>query len=98
MAKSKISGFYKLTIPERLKLLKKLHNIDDSDYTVLKNGKALLLPEHSDRMVENVIGVFGLPMGLGLNFLINNTLVKSSLKMKPKTSLFISKTFLLQIQ
>ncbi len=71
MAKSKISGFYKLSIAERLKLLNKLQNIGDSDYTLLKNGKALLMPEQSDRMVENVIGVFGLPMGLGLNFLIN---------------------------
>jgi hydroxymethylglutaryl-CoA reductase len=27
--------------------------------------------DHADRMIENVIGVMGLPVGLGLNFLIN---------------------------
>jgi len=72
MAKSKISGFYKYSVAERLKVLHKLHNLNDCDYTVLKNGKNVLLPEQSDHMIENVIGVFGLPLGLGLNFLIND--------------------------
>ena len=26
----------------------------------------------ADKMIENVVGVFGLPMGVALNFLINN--------------------------
>jgi hydroxymethylglutaryl-CoA reductase len=71
MAKSKKSGFYKLSIPERWKVMHKLKNVSDESFTILKNGKSLLRPEQADRMIENVIGVFGLPMGLGLNFLIN---------------------------
>jgi hydroxymethylglutaryl-CoA reductase len=32
----------------------------------------VLKPADADKMVENVVGVFSLPMGLGLNFLIND--------------------------
>jgi hydroxymethylglutaryl-CoA reductase len=72
MASSRIPGFYKLSIPERLKTLHKKNVISIEDYTILKNGKSFLRPEDSDKMVENVIGVFGLPLGLGLNMLVNN--------------------------
>jgi len=72
MVSSRIPGFYKLSIPERLKILQKNNILSNEDYAILKNGKSFLQPEDSDKMVENVIGVFGLPLGLGLNFLINN--------------------------
>ena len=71
MANSKISGFYKNTIQERLRILQKSESLKDEDYTLLKNGKGFLQTEESDKMIENVISVFGLPMGLGLNFLVN---------------------------
>ncbi|RLD13973.1 hydroxymethylglutaryl-CoA reductase [candidate division KSB1 bacterium] len=71
MASSRIANFYKLSIQERLKLLHERHILGEADYTLLKNGNHLLRSEESNRMIENVIGVFGLPMGLGLNFLIN---------------------------
>ncbi len=72
MAKSRIANFYKLSIQERLKLLNERKILSEADYIRLKNGNHLLRSEESDRMIENVIGVFGLPMGLGLNFLIND--------------------------
>ncbi len=71
MPNSRISGFYKYSILERLRILNQKHFLKDEDYLRLKNGNSLLRPEDSDRMVENVIGVFGLPIGMGLNFLIN---------------------------
>jgi hydroxymethylglutaryl-CoA reductase len=71
MATSKISGFYKNSIQERLRILKKNEFLTDDDYTLLKNGKGFLQTEESDKIIENVISVFGLPMGLGLNFLVN---------------------------
>jgi hydroxymethylglutaryl-CoA reductase len=71
MANSKISGFYKNTIPERLRILQKNEFLSPADYTLLKNGKGFLQTEVSDKMIENVISVFGLPMGIGLNFLVN---------------------------
>jgi len=72
MASSRIPGFYKLSIPERLKILQQKNILSNEDYAILKNGKSFLRPEDSDKMVENVIGVFGLPLGLGLNLLVNN--------------------------
>jgi len=71
MPNSRIANFYKLSIHERLKILHERHFISEEDYIRLKNGNHLLRTEDSDRMIENVIGVFGLPMGLGLNFKIN---------------------------
>jgi len=71
MASSRISGFYKYSIQERLRILHKNNILNDRDYTLLRNGNSLLRPEDSDKIIENVVGVFGLPMGLGLNFLVN---------------------------
>jgi hydroxymethylglutaryl-CoA reductase len=67
---SRISKFYQLSISERLKLLQERGFLTHDDARVLVNGRALNL-EQADKMIENVVGVFGLPMGLGLNFLIN---------------------------
>jgi hydroxymethylglutaryl-CoA reductase len=72
MVSSRIPGFYKLSVPERLKTLHQRNILSYEDYAILKNGKSFLRPEDSDKMVENVIGVFGLPLGLGLNMLVNN--------------------------
>ncbi len=71
MSSSRIPEFYKLSVQERLRTLQKTEHLNDDDYIMLKNGNSLLRPEDSDRMIENVIGVFGLPMGLGLNFMVN---------------------------
>lgn len=72
MASSRISGFYKYSIQERLRILHKNNILNDRDYTLLRNGNSLLRPEDSDKIIENVVGVFGLPMGLGLNFMVNS--------------------------
>ena len=71
MDKSRIPKFYKLSIPERLRILNERKIITNSDYRLMSNGKTGLQPNQADKIVENVIGVFNLPMGLGLNFLIN---------------------------
>lgn len=71
MANSKISGFYKNTIQERLRILQQNEILSEEDYIFLKNGNGILRSEESDRMIENVISSFGLPMGVGLNFLVN---------------------------
>ena len=36
------------------------------------SGKAGLTAEQADPMIENVVGVYALPLGIALNFLINN--------------------------
>ncbi len=71
MISSRIPGFYKYSVAERLNLLRTAEHLSDEDFLLLKNGRNLLRAEDSDKMVENVIGVFGLPLGLGLNFQVN---------------------------
>jgi len=62
---SNISGFYKLGIQERRELLKEFADLSDEDL-----GAGLSL-ESGDRMIENVITLFPLPLGIATNFLIN---------------------------
>ncbi len=69
---SQISGFYKKSIPERIQTLVDKGILTAEEALSLKNGRLLLDATGSDKMIENVIGVFGLPMGLGLNFVINS--------------------------
>jgi hydroxymethylglutaryl-CoA reductase len=45
--------------------------ISEEDYLALKHQQQQLDLNSADKMIENVIGVMGLPIGLGLNFLIN---------------------------
>ncbi|MCB0283200.1 MAG: hydroxymethylglutaryl-CoA reductase, degradative [Calditrichaeota bacterium] len=71
MGDSQISGFYKNSIQERLLRLIKNDFLAEEDYLLIKNGNGVLRSEEADKMIENVISVFGLPMGLGLNFLVN---------------------------
>lgn len=67
---SRIPGFYKKTVEERREILKELWNLSDEQMAVLGKDSALSL-DTADNMIENVIGTFQLPLGLGLNFLIN---------------------------
>jgi hydroxymethylglutaryl-CoA reductase len=68
---SKISGFYKLSPKERLALVKDFAGLSDEECDLLQNTGSLPL-EAADRMIENVVGAFPLPLGIGVNFLINN--------------------------
>ncbi|MEZ0310568.1 MAG: hydroxymethylglutaryl-CoA reductase, degradative [Myxococcota bacterium] len=71
MDASRIPEFYKKSVRERLALLHERDVLGSDEYKALLDGASVLSPEQADKMVENVIGVFSLPMGLGLNFLIN---------------------------
>jgi hydroxymethylglutaryl-CoA reductase len=68
---SSISGFYKLSPKERVALVKEFANLSDDECTLLQNTGSLSL-EAADRMIENVVGAFPLPIGIGVNFFINN--------------------------
>ena len=71
MNRSRIPKFYQHTIEERLEILREKELVSEENYIALLNNLNVLKPEEADPMIENVIGVFGLPLGLGLNFLIN---------------------------
>jgi hydroxymethylglutaryl-CoA reductase len=71
MAKSsELSGFYKLPVEERVKLVKEFSGLTEEEAALLKKPGALGL-DVANRMVENLVGVMPVPMGVAVNFLIN---------------------------
>ena len=71
MSKYNFPKLYKHSVAERLDLLKNKDVIDRHTSAKLLNGGNLLKVDQADKMIENVVGVLGLPIGLGLNFLVN---------------------------
>ena len=67
---SQISKFYNEPIKTRHEIIRKQTGID-SDALAVLSGESGLTPELADLMIENVVGIFGLPLGIALNFLIN---------------------------
>jgi hydroxymethylglutaryl-CoA reductase len=67
---SSISGFYKLSLKERLRVVKEFAGLTDEEAAMLQNCGSLSL-DLADRMIENVVGVFPLPLGVAVNFLVN---------------------------
>lgn len=56
---------------ERLQHLKRNTNIDNKDIELFKDTSIFKFNE-VNRMIENAIGIFQIPLGIALNFVINN--------------------------
>ncbi len=69
---SRIAGFYRMSLDERLECLVSRGVISRDDQHLLANRQGGLTPAMANQMVENTIGVLELPLGLGLNFSIND--------------------------
>lgn len=67
---SEIPGFYKLTMAERLELIKKRANLTEEEAKTLADTGGLPR-EVADRMIENVVGGITIPLGIATNFRIN---------------------------
>ncbi|DAC73278.1 MAG TPA: hydroxymethylglutaryl-CoA reductase, degradative [Thermoplasmata archaeon] len=65
---SVVSGFYKLPIEKRREFVTQFVNLSDDDVKIFSSCLDLAT---ADRMIENVLGTFELPLGLAVNFLIN---------------------------
>lgn len=65
---SVVSGFYKLPIEKRREFVTQFVNLNEDD---VKSFSSCLDLATADRMIENVLGTFELPLGLAVNFLIN---------------------------
>src|SRR4030067_2817981 len=68
---SLISGFYKLSPQDRLALLKQFADLSETECKLLQNTGSLPL-DLADHMIENVVGAIATPLGIGVNFLVNN--------------------------
>ena len=66
---SKVSGFYKMPVKERIEFVKKFSDLTEEDTSIFSSSLDI---ETADRMVENVLGNFELPLGLAVNFVIND--------------------------
>ena len=71
MNDSPISGFYRLDIRQRIDRLEQGGWLSADDASALREGRHVLLPAAADKIIENVIGVFGLPFAIAPNFLVN---------------------------
>lgn len=69
---TRIPEFYKLSVSQRVHEVRKQGLLSNQDYQALASGDHTLSIQSADKMIENVIGVMGLPLALGLNFLIND--------------------------
>lgn len=70
MKSSSYSGFFKLSMEERLKEVAEFAGLTEEEQAVLRSADSLD-NDKADHMIENVIGKFALPMGVAINFVIN---------------------------
>ncbi|MCK5258048.1 MAG: 3-hydroxy-3-methylglutaryl-CoA reductase, partial [Thermoplasmatales archaeon] len=66
---SKVSGFYKMSVDKRIEFVKEFSDLAEEDVNIISSSLDI---ETADRMVENVLGKFELPLGLAVNFVIND--------------------------
>lgn len=69
---SRLAGFYKLPVDERHRqLLAAVPGLAPEVLRTLGPDGGLIV-DVADRMIENVIGILGLPLGLALNFVVDD--------------------------
>jgi len=62
--------FYELSVSERMDEVAQLAGLTPEDSGALTGEKGLSL-DQADHMIENVVGVYGLPLGIARNFVVN---------------------------
>jgi len=68
---SRVSRLYRKNVRERIDELLELGFLDETIANDLRRGHSLLSADGADKMIENVIGVFGLPFAVATNFQVN---------------------------
>jgi len=72
MTDSSIPKFFEKTRKERLEILKKFAGLSDEEIQIIENSDGGISYDKADKMVENAIGTFSLPLGIATNFRIND--------------------------
>jgi hydroxymethylglutaryl-CoA reductase len=70
MKSSELSGFYRMSMKERMKYVQEFGGLTGEEAAMLGNTGGLD-PGLVDRMIENVVGTMPLPLGVAVNFHIN---------------------------
>ena len=65
---SRISGFFKLAPTERLEEAARQASLNNEEIDQIRRGLSL---DQADKMVENVVGMFQVPLGIATNFVID---------------------------
>ena len=71
MPDSSISKFFEKSRKERLDVVANFANLSSEDLEILQNSNGGISYNKADKMVENAIGTFSLPLGVATNFKIN---------------------------
>ncbi len=71
MKDSSISKFFEKSQKDRLDIVKNFANLSDEELKILENSGGITF-DNADKMVENAIGTFSLPLGIATNFKIND--------------------------
>lgn len=71
MSDSRISGLYKLNVVERIAELERLGWLSANHARDLRAGRQVMPVATADKIIENVVGVFGLPLAIAPNFVVN---------------------------
>ena len=71
MSDSRISGLYRLAVRERIDALQDQGWLAAVDAELLRQGRQVITPTVADNIIENVVGVFGLPFAIAPNFIVN---------------------------
>jgi hydroxymethylglutaryl-CoA reductase len=67
---SRLPGFYNQILFERQQTLARVVGLDEGSLAAL-TGAAGLTVDSADHMIENAVGLHSLPLGIGLNFVVN---------------------------
>jgi hydroxymethylglutaryl-CoA reductase len=68
--RSRIPGFYNLTLDERISELARRGDLTTEELAALSGDEGLTL-KLAEHMIENVVGLHPLPLGIALNFMVN---------------------------
>ena len=72
MTDSSIPKFFEKSHEEKLNIISNFSDLTDDEINYLKNATGGIDFEHANKMIENAIGTFSLPLGIATNFKINN--------------------------
>ena len=65
---SRLSGFYRHSPDERLRIVAQWADLTEDEIAILRRGLSVA---QGDKMIENVVATHALPLGIAVNFLIN---------------------------